>query len=204
MSLVERIQTLCSSKDTTLIGLEREIGLGRGTIRNWDKNSPSVDKLQKVAQYFNVSTDYLLHGFDRSNFSLYANIARFRRSIKEFAEDTGIDEFYLARLCASIVFEQPPIEIVEQIANHNQNNWVINRESIFRAAGYEPTPEPFDQSGHDVTFRDRQEVYGQELDLITRFRKLSPISQTTLLTLLDNLEMIDKTQKEQSAQKEVG
>ncbi len=47
MSLVERIQDLCGSKNTTLIGLEREIGLGRGTIRNWDKNSPSVDKVQR-------------------------------------------------------------------------------------------------------------------------------------------------------------
>lgn len=60
MSLVERIQTLCSSKSTTLIGLERQVGLGRGTIRKWDESSPSVDKLKKVADYFNVSTDYLL------------------------------------------------------------------------------------------------------------------------------------------------
>lgn len=60
MSIVQRIQNLCISKDLTLIGLEREIGLGRGTIRNWDKNSPSSDKLLKVANYFNVSIDYLL------------------------------------------------------------------------------------------------------------------------------------------------
>lgn len=60
MTLVERIQDLCCSKNTTLIGLEREIGLGRGTIRNWDKNFPSIDKIQKVADYFHVSIDSLL------------------------------------------------------------------------------------------------------------------------------------------------
>lgn len=60
MGLVEKIKNLCEEKDTTLIGLEREIGLGRGTIRKWETYSPAVDKLQKVAQYFNVSTDYLL------------------------------------------------------------------------------------------------------------------------------------------------
>lgn len=60
MTLVERIKELCLNKDTTLIGLERELGLGRGTIRNWDEKIPSVDKLGKVADYFNVSTDYLL------------------------------------------------------------------------------------------------------------------------------------------------
>lgn len=62
MSLVKTIQDLCSSKNLTLIGLEREVGLGRGTIRNWDKNSPSIDKLQKVAEYFNVSIDSLISG----------------------------------------------------------------------------------------------------------------------------------------------
>ncbi|MEN6391064.1 MAG: XRE family transcriptional regulator [Syntrophomonas sp.] len=60
MTLVERIQGLCGSVNTTLIGLEREIGLGRGTIRNWDKSAPSIDKIQKVADYFGVSTDYVL------------------------------------------------------------------------------------------------------------------------------------------------
>lgn len=60
MTLVERIQALCSSRNTTLIGLEREIGLGRGTIRNWDKNSPAIDKVIKVARYFNVGIEEIL------------------------------------------------------------------------------------------------------------------------------------------------
>lgn len=60
MSLVARIKELCCEYNTTLIGLEREIGLGRGTIRNWDINSPSADKVQKVANYFGVSVDSLL------------------------------------------------------------------------------------------------------------------------------------------------
>lgn len=60
MSIVNRIKKLCDSRNTTLIGLEREIGLGRGTIRKWESYSPSIDKLEKVADYFKVSTDYLL------------------------------------------------------------------------------------------------------------------------------------------------
>lgn len=62
MSLVNRIKELCSKKGMTLIGLEREIGLGRGTIRNWDKNYPSIDKIYKVADYFIVPADYLVNG----------------------------------------------------------------------------------------------------------------------------------------------
>jgi hypothetical protein len=33
---------------------------GNGTIHRWDKVQPTADKLIKVAQFFNVSLDYLL------------------------------------------------------------------------------------------------------------------------------------------------
>lgn len=68
MSVINRIKDLCEKKNTTLIGLEREVSLGRGTIRNWDKNSPSMDKVQKVADYFHVSVDYLLGREPNYNF----------------------------------------------------------------------------------------------------------------------------------------
>jgi len=60
VGVIARIKDLCVNKDSSFAKLERELGFGNGTIRNWDKNSPSVDKLQKVANYFMVSTDYLL------------------------------------------------------------------------------------------------------------------------------------------------
>lgn len=60
MSIVEKIQHLCIERGNTLVGLERELGIGRGIIRRWDKSSPSSENLKKVADYFNVTTDYLL------------------------------------------------------------------------------------------------------------------------------------------------
>jgi transcriptional regulator with XRE-family HTH domain len=44
----------------------------------------------------------------------------------------------------------------------------------------------------------------KELNLIFRFRKLSPISQQTVITLVENLEKIDQAQSEQAAESEVG
>lgn len=137
MSLVSRVQDLCSSKNTTLIGLEREIGLGRGTIRNWDKNSPSADKIQKVAEYFRVSTDFLLYGFDKGEFTSLVNLVRYKRSIKEFASDTGLDEFYLNRLCSGVEYEQPSTDAVLKIAINNENSWLVSAENLFKAAGYD-------------------------------------------------------------------
>lgn len=65
MTLVEKIQELCRINTVTQSSLERELNFGKGTISKWDKSSPSVDKLQKVADYFHVSTDYLLGREDK-------------------------------------------------------------------------------------------------------------------------------------------
>lgn len=42
--------------------LEKEIGLAQGSIKNWrnEKSKPSTDAIIKIANFFNVSIDYLL------------------------------------------------------------------------------------------------------------------------------------------------
>lgn len=64
MELTERIRELCQKNKTNFAALERELGFGQGTIRKWDASSPSGDKLDKVADYFDVSVDYLLGRID--------------------------------------------------------------------------------------------------------------------------------------------
>lgn len=57
----ERIEALCAERGMTISALEKEIGLGSGTILKWDhRKGPSADKLSRVADYFHVSVDYLL------------------------------------------------------------------------------------------------------------------------------------------------
>lgn len=60
MTLRDRIKSLANKKGMSLPALEAELGFGNGTIVKWDKASPNSDKLAKVADYFHVSTDYLL------------------------------------------------------------------------------------------------------------------------------------------------
>lgn len=137
MSLVERIQKLCSSKNTTLVGLEREIGLGRGTIRNWDKNSPSIDKLQKVAKYFEVSIDELLLGFNPKLFAAQIKMLMNKRDINQYLKDTGIDEDEFFYSCLENAFQQPSIDTVKKIIDDNPLHPVISRSDIIKAAGYD-------------------------------------------------------------------
>lgn len=54
------VQNLCREKGISVAQLERELGLGNATIRGWKNSSPTVEKLKAVADYFNVSVDFLL------------------------------------------------------------------------------------------------------------------------------------------------
>lgn len=60
MTLTERIKRLADAKKTNFAEIERKTGISNGQIRRWDTSSPKVENVQKVADYFDVSVDYLL------------------------------------------------------------------------------------------------------------------------------------------------
>lgn len=62
MGIVERIKTLCKQKGTTMGTLEKELGLGNGSIRRWDQKTPGADKILLIANRLEVTTDWLLTG----------------------------------------------------------------------------------------------------------------------------------------------
>lgn len=86
MSITEIIKDLCTEKNITIAFLERKINLGNGTIRRWEKSSPSADKLQKIADYFNVSTDYLL---GRTNTKTTKEIELTAKEKKDIAKEVN-------------------------------------------------------------------------------------------------------------------
>lgn len=58
--LLTNIRRLCNKKSVSIAKLERETGIGNGTISRWDTSSPSIENVQKVAEFFGVSVDELL------------------------------------------------------------------------------------------------------------------------------------------------
>lgn len=60
MITFERVKKLCKDRGISLSRLEENVGFGKNSIYSWKQNNPSSDKLKKVADYFNVSVDYLL------------------------------------------------------------------------------------------------------------------------------------------------
>lgn len=68
MGLYEKIKILADSQKISIRRLEEILGYGNGTIRRWGKQTPGVDKIQKVADYFDVSVDYLLGRTDKKRY----------------------------------------------------------------------------------------------------------------------------------------
>ena len=62
MDTFDRIMSLLRKKGMTQADLSRATGISTGLISQWKKRmqSPSAEKLKLIADYFNVSTDYLL------------------------------------------------------------------------------------------------------------------------------------------------
>lgn len=60
MTTLERVKELCKSRGITVKRLEEELEIPHNTIYQWKRITPSLDKIQKVADFFKVSVDYLL------------------------------------------------------------------------------------------------------------------------------------------------
>lgn len=59
----ENVSALCKARGTTITKMSEEIGLSNAAASSWKKGSiPRSTTVQKIADYFCVSTDYLLRG----------------------------------------------------------------------------------------------------------------------------------------------
>ncbi|QBE95264.1 HTH-type transcriptional regulator Xre [Blautia producta] len=60
--IYERIKELSKTKGISINQLEKKLGLSKGSLCRIDTNRPSVDKLQRIADYFGVTIEYLMTG----------------------------------------------------------------------------------------------------------------------------------------------
>lgn len=62
MTTFERIENLRKQQGISQGKLEKELGFSNGSISKWKNSMPTSERLQKVADYFCVTTNYLLTG----------------------------------------------------------------------------------------------------------------------------------------------
>ena len=62
MDSVELVKNICKERNIPISRLERDCGFSNGYIRKLKEGKFPSDRLQKIADYLNVSIDYLLTG----------------------------------------------------------------------------------------------------------------------------------------------
>ena len=62
MSLLDRVKILCKEKSVSQTKMEKDIGISNGASSKWKNSSPSMEILQKLSNYFEVSIEYLMTG----------------------------------------------------------------------------------------------------------------------------------------------
>lgn len=68
MTTFERVRNLCKDRKISINDLENALGYSKNTLYRLKTQTPGSDKLEAIADYFDVSTDYLLGRTDRKRY----------------------------------------------------------------------------------------------------------------------------------------
>lgn len=68
MTTFDRLKKLCEEQKISVVELEEKLGFGRNSLYGWKKKIPNGANLEKVADYFDVSVDYLLGRTDKRRY----------------------------------------------------------------------------------------------------------------------------------------
>ncbi len=92
MSLFEKVSELAKKQGKSLNRVAEETGLSKNAIYQWKTSSPKSETLELVANYFHVSTDYLLGRTDKPQIEGTEDeyddlVMMFRKNEMEIPED---------------------------------------------------------------------------------------------------------------------
>lgn len=69
MTVFERIKKLADGQGISVSKVATDLGFSENLFYQWKRASPKSDRLEKVADYFDVSVDYLLGRTDDPHFT---------------------------------------------------------------------------------------------------------------------------------------
>lgn len=87
MTLKERVKGLCKKRGISMNKLEEELNFGKGYISKLGTSHPNVNKLRQIADYFNVSLDYLMDVSSDSADNTYGLSLKDERDIEKDMEN---------------------------------------------------------------------------------------------------------------------
>ncbi len=89
-------EKLCKEKGVTPYRVCKETGLTTSTISNWKagRYTPKQDKLQKIADFFNVSIEYLMGNEEKEVSPIYYTNEETAKLAQEMYEDEDMRSLY--------------------------------------------------------------------------------------------------------------
>lgn len=142
--IYETIKILSGKKGLSINQLEKTLGLSKGSLCRIDTNRPSVDRLQKIADFFEVSLDYLMTGKEQPEKGVPGLTTRDKRDIakdldrlmEEIANDTDGPLFYN---------DQPipknKIDLLRNAIEVALEDAKVKNKETFRPYKHKPRPE---------------------------------------------------------------
>lgn len=123
---MNRLKELRIKNNLTLDDIEAKTGIKRGTYSNYDNNKtePKMETWQKLADYFNVSTSYLM-GLNNNSFG---------NRIKELRIKNGLSQGDLAKVTGLTR---------QAISNYENNERTPNKEIWEKLADYFNVSVPY-------------------------------------------------------------
>lgn len=112
MDFSQTLAILMDRRSVTAYKLAKDIRVHQTTIKNWltGKTKPNEEKIKLIADYFNVSTDYLL-GKESE-----------KKSLPESRDDLTFDDFtYAMNKEAHILTEEEKQKLLELARFFNEN-----------------------------------------------------------------------------------
>lgn len=89
-------EKLCAEKGVTPYRVCKETGLTTSTISNWKagRYTPKADKLQKIADYFDVSIEFLMGTEEKEEDPIYYNNEETAKLAQEMFEDEDMRSLF--------------------------------------------------------------------------------------------------------------
>ena len=89
--LVNNIKKLCLDNDISISALEKEMYMSPGLISRWTKNTPALDRIIDIANYFHVSLDVLVGNANEEKINDNKKIYRMLLTLYNKSRDAEIE-----------------------------------------------------------------------------------------------------------------
>lgn len=147
MTLKERIKDLCKERNVSLNKVEEDLGFGKGYLSKLGKSKPNISKIQKMADYFGVSVDWLMGGTEDRALNNHLLGSELNNIFLKLSTELGMSKEVLFNIFMDTNFDSLP-EDKRDITEENI------RYAINQSPALHNTPELKD----GLNSRDRRDI----------------------------------------------